>query len=330
MIFKEIFSSGGLEPTKTSLPPPDVLERSVVSYSSTILATRRSDTFQAPDLIFTIFPFSSHIEYWCRYSQWWSGPPPWDPAWAGTGRSRSAWSAATGRFAFGWPRCRRLYSTFSDGPVCFSSSRCSIKYFSEYPASLSEDVTDAGCRELRSLLFLTSLSGQLQINRGLLGSLQGARFSLVFRVSYISRLLCPAKRSCSMKECFEETLPTWSSYHRCSLSHALSVFSLSMVDAASHQEYIFVRACCGAQKNPQEGSDEGKNQEAWPESSSRTNPAGGGDGWKCIGLVIAGKALGGLRVWGHFRSSPVPWHAKQSGSRGGRRRRRRASPYLGE
>lgn len=67
---------------------------------------------------------------------------------------------------------------------------------------------DAGCSELRSLLFLIALLGRLQINRGPLGSLQGARFSLLFRVSYISCLLCPAKRGCSMKECIGETLPT--------------------------------------------------------------------------------------------------------------------------
>lgn len=41
--FKDMFypSLGGLEPIKTSLPPLDVRERSVVSYLSTILVTRR-------------------------------------------------------------------------------------------------------------------------------------------------------------------------------------------------------------------------------------------------------------------------------------------------
>lgn len=64
MILKEIFSSGGLEPTKTSSPPPDVLERSVVSYSSTILATRRSVrrfSSSRSFFFFQMFPFSSSL-----------------------------------------------------------------------------------------------------------------------------------------------------------------------------------------------------------------------------------------------------------------------------
>lgn len=53
-----------------------------------------------------------------------------------------------------------------------------------------------GCvLELCSFSFLTTPSGQLQINSRLFGSLRRARFSLLWRVSYISCLLCPAKRA---------------------------------------------------------------------------------------------------------------------------------------
>lgn len=60
-------------------------------------------------------PVSYHtlMSYPC--SRWPSALPQWDPASAGTGRSHSVWSAATGGFAFGWLKCRPLH----EGWLCF-------------------------------------------------------------------------------------------------------------------------------------------------------------------------------------------------------------------
>lgn len=99
---------------------------------------------------------------------------------------------------------------------------------------------------LTLLFFYVWLPLQVQINSGLVRFLRRALFSFLFRLTCISCLLCPAKRAVVQmnalrKLCQLSTL-IWSSYHRCSLSDCFSIFSPSMADMESYQEYIFIRA----------------------------------------------------------------------------------------
>lgn len=92
--------------------------------------------------------------------------------------------------------------------LCFCSSKCFNKIFFWVSAEFVWNLIEIGCM-LYLCTFPTTPSGQLQINSGLVWSLWRARFSFLWRISYISCLLCPAKRAVVQRN---------ASRHRCQLS----------------------------------------------------------------------------------------------------------------
>lgn len=91
--------------------------------------------------------------------------------------------------------------------ICFYSSKCSIKYFSEYLLRLCEIWWKlAACFNFVVFLCPTTPSGTDKQRAGWVSTKSAFFFSLQTNLHQLSVVSC--QESCSSNECIEETVPT--------------------------------------------------------------------------------------------------------------------------
>ncbi len=180
---------------------------------------------------------------------------------------------------------------------------------------------DTGCvLELCSLLFLTTTSGQLQINHLLVGLCEQLIF-LFSQASVASAVCYVLPESCSSKECIEKLVPTFhitsQNDHRATGVVWFRSFNINSRHWIISRIYLCMgcSTCCGALKIHRKGWMR-KNQEVWLCSRFRVSNHR--------------NSFGKHGSLGPFQVIPNSVTCKSSGLWGGRERKRCASSYLGE